>query len=110
MKCPICEKGNLENKKIAYELYGKVVGEFEGEKCNKCEEEFFNEEQEEKIEKKVRAMGLWGLVSHTKARQSGSNLSITIPKKLQQYLNIKKGTELSLVPEDDRSIRVNIEE
>ena len=79
--CPECEKGVLQVKKVPYFLYGEKAGDFDGEICNKCKAEFFNESQEEVIEKKVKEMGLWGLETETKLRKTGSSVGITLPKK-----------------------------
>ena len=107
-KCPECEKGYLENKKIPYFLYGKKIGNFEGEVCSKCKAEYFNEEQDEIIEKKVKEMKLWGLETDTKIRQSGSSLSITLPKKIKDFLNLQKGKEVVLIPLDKHTLQVKV--
>lgn len=107
-KCPECKKGYLENKKVPYFLYGQKIGDFEGEVCNKCKAEFFNEEQDEVIEKKVKELGLWGLETETKVRQSGSSLSITLPKKVQEFFHIKKGKEVVLIPLDKHTLKIKV--
>lgn len=106
--CPECEKGLLENKNILYSIYGQKIGNFEGEVCDKCGAEFFNEEQDELIEKKVKELGLFGLETETKIRQSGSSLSITIPKKVRDFLNIKKGSDVMIIPEDAHTLRIKV--
>lgn len=107
-KCPECEKGCLQKKKIPYYLYGIKIGDFEGEVCSKCDAKYFNEEQDMKIEEKVKSMNLWGLETESKIRQSGSSLSITLPSKLVKFLNVKKGKEVMLIPEDEHTIRVRV--
>ena len=50
-KCYLCEKGNLTKKKVDFKMYGKSLGKFDAEVCNKCNEIFFNEASSDKIER-----------------------------------------------------------
>ena len=107
-KCPECDKGYLEIKKVPYFLYGKKIGNFPGEVCSKCNAEYFNEKQDEVIEKKVKQLGLFGLEAETKIRQSGSSLSITIPKRLKDFFHIEKGKEAVLIPVDEHTLKIRV--
>lgn len=106
--CPECEKGFLQIKKVPYYLYGEKIGDFEGEVCTKCKAEFFNEGQEEQIEKEVKELGLLGLETETKIRQTGSSMSITLPKKIMQFLDVHKGKEVVIIPVDKHTLKVKI--
>lgn len=58
-KCYICEKGNLEKKKIDYKLHKMLLGKFDAKICNKCEEIFFNEETSKKMTRIAKERKLW---------------------------------------------------
>jgi len=107
-KCPECETGYLQEKEIPYYLYGKMIGRFKGEVCSKCKAEYFTEDQDKHIEKKVKDLGLWGLETETKIRQTGSSLSITLPKKIRDFLHLEKGKEVMLMPEDEHTLRIKV--
>ncbi len=98
-KCYLCEKGMLARKKVGYTLYGIPIGKFEAEVCNSCKEEFYDEDVSKKITAIVKKKGLFGLAAKTKIGQSGSTLDIRLPKKIIQFLNLKKGAEINLQPE-----------
>lgn len=106
--CPECERGILKRKDVPYFLYGDKVGDFDGEVCNVCKAEFFNEKQEEFIEKRIKQLGLWGLETEAKVRQSGNSLSITLPKKVREFLNVRKGKEVVMVPIDRHTLQVKV--
>ena len=98
-KCYICEKGNLLKRKVDYKLYGVSIGEFDAEVCDKCSETFFEEEVSKKMTEIAKRKGLWGLQTKTKIGQSGTTLDIRLPKKIIDFLNLKKGKEVEVYPE-----------
>ena len=108
-KCYICEKGELENKKVPYELYGISIGIFPAEVCNKCNEVFFSEETSDKITEKVKKMGLWGLETKTKFSELGHSLAIRLNKRLSDFIKAKKGKEVTLSPIDENKILIKID-
>ena len=64
-KCPICKKGELEEKEnevttMEYSNPCKLTVEASFEQCNKCKEQFFNEEQSldfaKKLDKQLKVM------------------------------------------------------
>ncbi|HLD05690.1 MAG TPA: hypothetical protein VJG90_08275 [Candidatus Nanoarchaeia archaeon] len=99
VKCYLCEKGTLSRKKVDYELYGTSLGKFMAETCNACGEIFFSENVSKKMTELAKKKGLWGLYAKTKIGQAGTTLDIRLPKKIIQFLNLKKGTEINLQPE-----------
>ena len=103
MICPIC-KGNLVKKKIEYKLLGEHIGQFIGEICTKCGEQYFSKETSFAIEDIVKKKGLWDLKSKTKVNQLGNTLAIRLNKKLINYLNLKKGEEVIIYPEGKQKI------
>ncbi len=54
-KCYICEKGDLQNKKVDFMLYGEKIGLFDAEVCTICGERFFDEKTSEKIDQATKA-------------------------------------------------------
>lgn len=98
-KCYLCEKGGLKEKKIDYELYGVLLGRFNAEVCNACGETFFDEKVSKKMTELAKEKGLWGLHATTKIGQAGSTLDIRLPKKIINFLNLKKGKEVTIYPE-----------
>lgn len=97
--CYICQKGELKKKKIEYLLLGKNLGKFEAEVCNRCGEMFFDEEVDKEITKAAKEKGLWGIMTKTKIGQAGSTLDIRLPKKIIEFLKLKKGEEVTIYPE-----------
>ena len=107
-KCYICEKGNLAKKKVDYKLYGVSIGEFDAEVCDKCSETFFEEEVSKKMTEIAKRKGLWGLQTKTKIGQSGTTLDIRLPKKIIDFLNLKKGKEVEVYPEGKDKLIISI--
>ena len=105
MECPICEK-KMEKVKEPY-IYGNVkLGEFEAEKCSNCDEVFFTEEASDKIDEKAKRLGIWGIGQKAKIGYSGNSLIIRIPKKIADFLHLKKGEEIFVRPEGENKLVV----
>ena len=107
-KCYLCEKGNLKKKMVDYNLYGVNLGKFNAEACEKCGEIFFDEQTSKKRTEKAKKEGLWGLNANTKTGQSGSTLDIRLPKKIIEFLNLKKGEEVDIQPEGKNRLVITI--
>ena len=107
-KCYICETGSLSRKSVGYKLYGVLIGNFGAEVCNKCSEIFFDEETSKKMTEIAKKKGLWGLQSKTKIGQAGTTLDIRLPKKIIEFLNLKKGTEVDIYPEGKNKLIISI--
>ncbi|MBI2498611.1 YgiT-type zinc finger protein [Candidatus Woesearchaeota archaeon] len=103
-KCYICNEGTLEKRKVDYFLLGENLGKFEAEVCNKCGEQFFDEEVDEQITKRAKEKGLWGIMAKTKIGQAGSTLDIRLPKKIIEFLDLKKGEEVIVYPEGKKRL------
>ncbi len=99
MICPIC-KGRIERKKIQYNLLGENLGLFPADVCQKCGEQFFNKETALMIENVAKTKGLWDLNSKTTISQVGNSLAIKINKRLSKFLDLKKGEEVIIQPEN----------
>lgn len=108
VKCYECEKGNLVKKNIPYTRYGTNIGKFPALVCSKCNEVFYEGNSVEKIEKKLKAKGLWGLGIKTVVGTSGTSLDIKISKKLEHFFDLKKGQEILVEPVSRRKFEVSI--
>jgi len=102
MKCPICEKGNLKKTIIKEEMFGVFLGNFPAEVCDNCKESFTSQETTRKIESIAKQKGIWGLGFKTKITRAGNSLAVRIPKKIDDYLKLKKEKEVYLYPESGK--------
>ncbi len=107
-KCYICEKGNLTKKRVDYKLYGVNIGKFNAEVCDKCGETFFDENTSKKMTEIAKKKGLWGLQTKTKIGQAGTTLDIRLPKRIIEFLNLKKGKEVDIYPEGKDKLVISI--
>ena len=107
MKCYVCEKGNLVKSKIPYYLYGVKIGDYDGERCKICNESFYNEKVFDKMTKKVKEMGLWGLETKTRLTKVGNALDIRLNKRLVEFLGLEKGSEATVMPEGKNKLIVS---
>lgn len=103
MKCPIC-KGILKKRKIREEMFGVYLGEFTADVCSKCGESFTDAETTRKIEEVAKSKGIWGLGIKTKITKTGNSLAIRIPKKLADFLKLKKDKEAYIHPDAGKLI------
>ncbi len=97
-------KGNMKDKHVDYYLYGIKIGNFPAKVCEKCNETYFSEETSKKITKITKQKGLWGLQAKTKVGQVGTTLDIRLPKKIIEFLNLKKGEEVTIYPESKNKL------
>ena len=104
MKCPVCNMGDLEKKRVKEEQLGVYLGEYEGLECNCCKESFFDEETTKKILEKSKEKGIFGLEAKTKVSRSGNSLAIRIPKKIAEFLHLKEGKEVRISPRENKLI------
>lgn len=107
-KCYICEKGNLSKKKMGYKLYGVSLGEFEAEVCDSCGEIFYSEEESRKMTAAAKAKGLWGLAAKTKIGQAGTTLDVRLPKRIIDFMKLRKGEEVTVHPEGRNRIIITV--
>ncbi len=103
-KCPICEKGILKKSKIEETMFGVYLGKFPAEICNHCGESFTDIKTTKKIESIAKKKGIWGLGMRTKIMKSGNSLAVRIPKKIAVYLNLRKGEEAFVHPQDHKLV------
>lgn len=103
-KCYLCEKADLEKKKVPYDFLGEKLGLFDAEVCPSCAEVFFDEATSRKITAATKAKGLWGIGARTKIGQAGTTLDIRLPKKIIDLLGLKKGEEVIIYPESKKRL------
>ncbi|MEK6907132.1 MAG: hypothetical protein AABW45_01250 [Nanoarchaeota archaeon] len=110
MERKICEEchGKTEKKSVDYMLLGKNLGKFEAEVCNKCGEQVFNEDVSEKIEKRAKELGLWGLQARVKVNKVGNSIAVTVTKPISEFLNLKKGKNVLIYPEDKHRLIIEV--
>jgi YgiT-type zinc finger domain-containing protein len=106
--CWECNK-EMKNKKVEYKLHGVVLGKFNALVCERCDETYFSEETSRKITNIAKEKGLWGLEAETSVTQSGNSLAIRIPKKIAEFLNLRKGTMTRMHPEKEKLIIESID-
>ena len=106
--CYMCKKGKLVKKKIPYSLYGVRIGNYSGEQCNACGESFYDEQVFDIMTQDVKKLGLWGLETKTKVTKVGNSYDIRLNKKLIDFLGMKKGEEVTIVPESKKKLVVLI--
>ncbi|MDP3765675.1 MAG: hypothetical protein Q8R04_04115 [Nanoarchaeota archaeon] len=106
-KCEECG-GKITRKTVSYDYLGEHIGKYEAEVCEKCGEIVFDEGVSEKIEKRVKEMGLYGLGASTKVGVAGSSFVIRITKKLAKFLKLEKGEDVHVYPENKKRLIVEI--
>ena len=108
MKCYICEKGELIRVKTPYKLYGEYLGDFDAEQCSNCKEVFYSEEISRKMTEAAKKKGLWGLNAESKIGQSGTTLDVRLPKRVIDFMKLKKGASVKIYPEDKKRLVIEV--
>src|SRR3989338_7730832 len=102
-KCDECS-GKLMKKNVPYEIYGVWLGDFPAEVCKSCGEIIFDEETSRKMTAIAKEKGLWGLEAKTKIGKVGDSLDVRIPKKIVDFLGLKKGNDVWIHPSKKKII------
>ncbi len=105
-KCDECQKGTYQKKKVDYIQLGVNLGKFDALVCSHCNETIFEAKTFTEIEKKAKEHSLWGIGSKTKIGTSGNALDVKLPKSLIDFLNLKKGQEVTIEPLDKKRFQV----
>ncbi len=98
-KCLICEKGNLvkvEDITLEIEGYVFIVN---GERCDRCNEEFPYEEETRKTINTAKKLGVWPepLKLYRHLSRSGEGLVFRIPADLERQLKLNEKSEIAIV-------------
>jgi len=104
--CCNCGSSKVKKKKVDFKVYGESLGKFEAEVCSKCGEEVFDEVTSNKIDKVAKEKGLWGLEARSKIGVAGDGLIIRVNKKIAEFMDLKKGEEITLMPEDKHKLNI----
>lgn len=107
IKCDECG-GKIVKKKVDYAIFGINLGKFPAEVCTKCGETCFAEETSRKMTKIAKERGLWNLETKTKIGKVGDTLDVRFNKKLIEFLNLKKGEEVTIYPENKKKVIIEI--
>ncbi len=95
-------------RNVKYTLYGIHIGEFPALVCDSCKESLFSEETSKAITRIVKEKGLWGLQAKTTVGQAGKTLDVRLPKRIIDFMNLKKGTEVTITPESENKIVITV--
>ncbi|HLC57581.1 MAG TPA: AbrB/MazE/SpoVT family DNA-binding domain-containing protein [Candidatus Nanoarchaeia archaeon] len=107
MKCVICD-GGTARKFVEYKEFGTSFGRFKADVCRKCNEIYFDEGAAGKIQEKSKALGLFGLAKKAKVAEIGNSLAIRIPKEIAEFLALRKGGEVMIIPKSKKGLLVEI--
>lgn len=107
MKCVFCNSETRE-KRVDYSEMGVNLGSFKGEVCTKCGEAFFDSETARKIQLKSKELGLFGLAKKTKVAEIGHSVAIRIPKRLADFVGLKKGQEVLITPKEKKQLSIEL--
>jgi len=94
-KCPECN-GKVEKKRVSYILLGIDLGKFPILVCDKCKEQFYEEDVLDKIDEVAKKRGLCGLEHRTKLNVLGNSLAVRLSKNQVEFSELKRGGSFSL--------------
>jgi hypothetical protein len=98
VKCPVCGRGNLRREKRHAEQNGFDLGVYNAEACPSCGEIFWDKKDVARMERKAKQLGVWGLEQKTKVATVGNSLAVRIPKRLANFLGLRRGAEVLIHP------------
>ena len=108
MRCVTCEKAEMMKKKVEYVTFGQSLGYFNALVCSKCNETLFEGSVSEEIEKKAKALGVWGLAKKSRIGTSGTALDVKLPKQIAEFLGLRKGQEIIIEPRAKNKIEITL--
>lgn len=110
MERKTCEEcgGNVVNKSVDYVYLGQNLGKFPAEVCTRCGEEVFEEEVTKKVAAIAKQKGIWGISDRGRINKIGSSLGVIINKKIAQFLELKKGEEIIMYPENKKRLIIQL--
>ncbi|MFH1592335.1 MAG: AbrB/MazE/SpoVT family DNA-binding domain-containing protein [Candidatus Woesearchaeota archaeon] len=107
MKCITCN-GELKKKEVEHKELGVSLGKFPALVCTKCNEVFYDEISAERIQKKSKELGLFGMAKKTKVAMVGNSLAIRIPKEIAKFVDLKKEEIVKLIPKSNKEILIEV--
>jgi len=106
-RCEECG-GKVVRKRIRHQYLGEWIGNFPAEVCQGCGETVFDEGVSREMTRIVKEKGLWGLSARTRIGKVGSSLDVRISKKIADFLQLKKGEEVTIYPESRKKLVVSV--
>lgn len=100
--------GSTETKQVEHKEFGVLLGRFRADVCTKCGETYYDSKTAAAIQQESKARGLFGLAKKAIVAEVGNSIAIRIPKEIASFLNLRKGTEVTLIPEDKHDLRVQV--
>ena len=107
MRCVLCN-GKTKQKNVEHKEVGISLGKFPAEVCEQCGETYFLEETAGKIQQKSKEMGLFGLARKATIAEIGNSIAIRIPKEIAHFFKMKKGEQVTLIPEGRKELKIEI--
>ena len=107
MKCVLCG-GRAEQRMVEHKELGVSLGRFKAIVCTQCDETYYDEKTAGLIQQESKKRGLFGLARKAKVAEIGNSIAIRIPKEIATFLELKKGQEVTLIPEDKRDLHVQV--
>ena len=98
----------MRKKNVEYVRYGERIGRFPASVCEKCGAEYYDEDAIAKMERLVKAKGLWGLESKTKIAEVGNGYAIRLTKRIMEFMKGKKGKDVLIYPENRKKLIVEV--
>jgi len=96
--CPVCGRAKLRSEKRHAAQNGFDLGLYVAEVCPACEEVFWKESDVRKMEGRAKKIGVWGLEQKTRVATVGNSLAVRIPKRLANFLGLRRGVEVLIHP------------
>lgn len=94
--------GIVVEQATPFHLHGELLGHFPAEVCQHCGEKVYSEDTADQIDVLAKEKGLWNLTSRTKVAAIGTTLGVTFSKRLIDFINLQKGKEVLITPENKK--------
>jgi uncharacterized C2H2 Zn-finger protein len=98
VKCPVCGRAGLRREKRHAEQSGFDLGVYAAEICPSCGEVFWDKKDVAEMEQKAKVIGIRGLEQKTKVATVGNSMVVRIPRRLANFLGLKRGAEVLVHP------------
>ncbi|MDI6721403.1 MAG: hypothetical protein QMD85_03365 [Candidatus Aenigmarchaeota archaeon] len=110
----ICTKCKERMKEAVLDRYEYVEGfplfDVPAFQCKKCGNVFFTESMADKMEERTKELQRKAFGFRRSLSVSGNGLVVRIPTDLAEYLDMKEGTDVRIIPVDHKGFIVEKEE
>lgn len=100
-------RNRTAKRKVEHKEFGVSLGYFPAYVCIMCGEVYFDEQTATEIQLKSKQLGLFGLARKAKVAEIGNSLAIRIPKEIAEFMDLKKGEEVIVLPDGKKQIRIS---